>query len=71
MKGKAVIIPEEMLREMVREEQRKHRESGGMYQRQRIPLGFFSVGEDGEDAGIAELVIEQAKLVKKIMEEEE
>ena len=66
----AVVISEEKLRDMVRAEQRKHKESGGMYKRQRIPLGFFVVGEKGEDAGIAEIVVERAELVKRILEEE-
>ncbi len=66
----SVVIPEEKLRDMVRAEQRKHRESGGMYERQKIPIGFFAIGEKGEDVGIAEILIEQAELVKKIMEEE-
>ena len=66
----SVVIPEEKLREMVRDEQRKYEESGGMYKRQRIPLGVFAIGETGDVAGIAEIVIERAELVKKIMEEE-
>ena len=63
------VIPKEKLRKMVRAEQRKYEESDGMYKRQRIPLGFYAIGETGDEIGIAEIVIEQAELVKKIMEE--
>ena len=66
----AIIIQEEKLRDMIRTEQRKYEESGEMYKRQRIPLGFFASDETGDVAGIAEIMIEQVKLVKKIMEEE-
>lgn len=43
---------------------------GSEYTIRRIPLGFFAVGQDGEDTDIAEIVIQQSRLVERILEEE-
>ena len=59
----SVIIPGEELSELIVEEQKIHERDDGLYQRCTVPVGCAAVGKNGEEAGIAEIIIEQMVLV--------